>query len=64
MDDEPIDNVFIVSGCQHSSCLESIRMEIFFRMEKKDVTPNRPVDGCAATISDADITMVLTDDEQ
>lgn len=64
MDDESIDDVFIVSGCEHSFCRESMRTQILSRMENEDVTPNCPFDGCAATISDTDITMVLTEDEQ
>jgi hypothetical protein len=60
-EDKPMEEMFIVRGCDHQFCRESIEQHISQCLKQKNLRPRCPE--CTATISDADISMVLTQDQ-
>lgn len=62
--DDPMEDCFLVSGCEHAFCRDMIHQYIMERIESKDPTPSCPIDGCNTVISDVDMALVLTEDEQ
>ncbi|TYZ63217.1 hypothetical protein PybrP1_003214 [[Pythium] brassicae (nom. inval.)] len=64
MDDHLLEDVFLITGCDHTYCRDSMRTYILGKLHAHDVTPSCPHDGCETVLSDADLTSVLTADEQ
>lgn len=46
MNDDPVEDMFIVSECDHAYCRDSMRNYILGRIDEQDVTPKCPHDGC------------------
>ncbi|KAJ0410080.1 hypothetical protein ATCC90586_004930 [Pythium insidiosum] len=64
LDDDPIEDVFIVEQCGHAYCRDSMRNYILGRIDNQDLTPQCPNDGCETRLTDAEMTQVLTEQEQ
>jgi hypothetical protein len=64
MDDALIDDVVLVSGCDHAFCSQCLRNYAVDRIDQEDVKPECPFQGCASVLSDVDLARVLSIDEQ
>ena len=64
LEEDPIEDIFLVSGCEHAYCRDGMRNFILNRLDHQDVTPKCPHVGCATVLSDVDLTLVLTAEEQ
>lgn len=64
MEDTSIEDIFCVGGCDHTYCRTCIHPYIKSRIDQQDVTPRCPHGDCDVVLSDGDLTLVLTLEEQ
>lgn len=62
--EDPVEDQFLIGACQHAFCRDTIHQYLVDRINAEDASPKCPIDTCGATISDADMSLVLTEDEQ
>jgi E3 ubiquitin-protein ligase RNF144 len=64
LDDDPIDEIFSVRGCNHTYCRKMIRAYITDQIKRKNIWPRCPYRGCSFKISEGEIKTLLTLEEQ